>query len=310
MAAASDGDAERSIFAAAMPLLFVFLWSTGFISAKLALPHAGPFTTLALRFALTFALLLPALIFFHAPWPNSFAETGHIAVAGLLMQGSLACMFYAMSTGMPAAIAALIGGLQPVLTGVLAGPLLGERVTAHQWLGLLLGLGGVVLVLWERLNFAGADPYGITAAFAGLLMMTCGTFYQKAYCAGMRLRSGSAIQFLAVALIMVPLALAAEGGKVDWTPQFLAALGWMVVGLSIGAMMILWLLIRQGAAAKVASLFYLTPPVTAVLAWFAFGERLSMIALMGMAVTALGVALVTMGARLPSQPSEQGLPPE
>jgi drug/metabolite transporter (DMT)-like permease len=204
----------------------------------------------------------------------------------------LGCVFAAIHFGMPAGLSALVVSAQPLLTAALVGPLLGERVTPRQWLGFVLGLAGVALVVGHKVDFAGTELLGLVFCLAGLAAITVGTIYQKKHGGGMDLRSGSVIQFAASAVAMAPLALAFEGMRVEWTGEFVLALGWLCVVLSIGAITLLFLLIRQGAAGKVASLFYLVPPVTALMAWPLFGETLGLFGVVGMAVAAVGVALV------------------
>ncbi len=288
-----DPRRERAWIAAA-PVLFVLLWSTGFIGAKLGLPHAEPFTFLLWRFVIVTALMAAVSVATRAPWPDTWAQAGRIAVTGLLVQGTyLGGIFASIHAGLPAAVAALIGGLQPLLTAIAAGPFLGERVTGRQWAGLVLGLGGVTLVLGDRITLEGTGLAGIAFAFVALFGITAGTLYQKRHGEGMDLRTGSVIQFAACIVPAAVLAVWLETMEVAWTGEFVFALAWLVLALSLGAISLLMLLIRRGAAAKVASLFYLVPPVTAVLAYFIFGETLSVVALGGMAVAVVGVALVT-----------------
>lgn len=228
-----------------------------------------------------------------APWPRSRTETGHIAVAGLLVHaGYLAGVFGAIHQGVAAGVMALIAGLQPVLTAIAAGPLLGERVRARQWLGLALGLVGVALVVQHRLRLDGASIAGYLLAAMALASITVGTVYQKRFCSHMDLRSGGVIQFASAALAMAVCAPFFETMVVHWTPQFIAALAWLVLVLSLGAITLLYLLIRRGAASRVSSLFYLVPPTTALMAYFLFGERLTGLALAGMVLTVIGVGLV------------------
>ncbi len=202
-------------------------------------------------------------------------------------------VFSAIAAGVPAGIAALIVGLQPLLTAAVAPAYLGEKVTRRQWLGFALGFAGVVLVVTNKLSLRPADVAGTGWAVAALAGMTAGTLYQKRHGASMHLCTGSAIQFAAVALVYIPIALTSETMRVEWTGGFVFALGWLVLVLSIGAISLLYLLIRRGAAARIASLFYLTPAVTAALAWLFFDETLGPLAIAGMALAAIGVALVT-----------------
>jgi drug/metabolite transporter (DMT)-like permease len=280
-----------------VPALFVVLWSTGFIGAGLGLPHAGPLTFLALRFGLAAGLLVLVALATRAPWPRRPAEMGHYAAAGLLVHGVyLGGVYVGISLGVEAGVSALIVGLQPLLTAALAGALLGERVTPRQWAGLGLGLLGVALVLARRLGHGAGDALGGLACAVALLGITAGTLYQKRYCVGMDLRTGSAVQFAAAGLATGLLALLVEDTRVAWTAEFVFALLWLVLVLSLGAVSLLYVLIRRGAAARVASLFFLVPPCTALMAWPLFGETLGPVALIGMALTAAGVALASRGA--------------
>lgn len=279
-----------------VPALFVVLWSTGFIGARLGLPHAGPLTFLALRYALAAGLLALVALATRAPWPRRPAEIGHYAVAGLLVHGVyLGGVFVGISLGVEAGVSALIVGLQPLLTAAFAGILLGERVAPRQWAGLGLGLLGVALVLAPKLGRGPGDALGALACVAALFGITAGTLYQKRHGAGMDLRTGSVVQFTAAGLATAPLALLFEDTGVEWTGEFVFALLWLVLVLSLGAVSLLYVLIRRGAAARVASLFFLVPPCTALIAWPLFGEALGPMALAGMALTAVGVALASRG---------------
>jgi len=276
-----------------MPGAFVFLWSTGFIGAKFGLPYAEPATFLVIRFALVVALILPLALALRAPWPGSGGQILHIGAAGMLLHGGyLGGVFAAIHLGMSAGLAALIVGLQPLLTAFAAAPVLRESVSARQWSGLALGLGGVGLVVLDKITLAGLSGASVAMAVVALASITAGTLYQKRYCGAFDLRTGSVVQFVAAALFMAPFAMAFETREIRWTGEFVFALAWLAVVLSLGAISLLTLLIRRGAATRVASLFYLVPPVTALIAYFFFGERLSGTALAGMAVAVAGVALV------------------
>jgi len=278
--------------------MFVLLWSTGFIGARLGLPHAGPLTFLALRYVLAAVLLVLVAQFTRAPWPRSRREIGHYAVAGLLVHGIyLGGVFVGISLGVEAGVAALIVGLQPLLTAAFAGMLLRERVSPRQWAGLALGFIGVALVLERKLGLGPGDAAGSLACVAALLAITLGTLYQKRYCAGMDLRTGGVVQLAAAGLFTAPFAFLFEDLHVEWAGEFVFALLWLVLVLSLGAVTLLYMLIRAGASAKVASLFFLVPPVTALMAWPLFGETLSWTALLGMALTAIGVAAARTTAR-------------
>jgi drug/metabolite transporter (DMT)-like permease len=278
-----------------VPLFFVFLWSTGFIAAKYGLPYAPPLSFLILRCLGAVLVLLPLVLASGASWPRG--RILHVAVAGLLLQaGYLGGVWSAIKIGMPAGLSALIVGLQPILTAF-AAPLVGERVTPRQWLGLLLGLGGVALVVYARINLNGLSPAAIGFCVLALLSITTGTLYQKRFCPQFDLRTGTLIQFAASALLMLPFAVALEDfgpmlANVHWTPQFIGALLWSILALSIGAIFLLFRLISRNDATRVTSLLYLTPPTTAVMAWLMFGEALSPLGLVGMAVAVTGVAFV------------------
>ncbi|MFY7867175.1 DMT family transporter [Roseateles sp.] len=278
------------------PWLFVALWSTGFIGAKYGLPDAEPLTFLSLRYALVLLLMGAIVVWTRAPWPQRGRAWFHIAVSGLLVHGVyLGGVFTAIAHGLPAGITALLVGLQPLLTALGAGLFLGERVRPTQWLGLALGLVGVSLVLAHKVaaGLSGAAlALMLLPAFLALLGITAGTLYQKRFCPSFDLRTGSLIQFLPC-LLMTALAawLGGETLQVQWTGAFVFALAWLVLVLSLGAVSLLNVLIRQGSAIHVASLFYLVPPTTAVFAWALFDETLTGLALLGMAVTVFGVWL-------------------
>jgi drug/metabolite transporter (DMT)-like permease len=284
----------------------VLIWSTGFIGARYGMPYAEPATFLTLRFAATLLVMVPAAWLMRVRMPSA-RLTGHLAVAGLLIQGGyLLGVFEAIRHGLAAAVAALIVGLQPVLTAV-AGTLVRERLSKAQWLGLGLGFLGVALVVGERLSLAGASPLSIGMAVMALLSITGGTLYQKWFCPRFDLRAGSVVQFAAALLLVVPVALFAESRRIEWSPSLVGALVWSVLALSVGAISLLFLLLRRDAASRVASLMYLTPAVTALLAWVLFGEAISGLMGVGMVVTALGVASMSRGtARTTETPARAG----
>jgi drug/metabolite transporter (DMT)-like permease len=284
---------NRSSPLALMPGLFVLLWSTGFIGGKLGLPYAEPMTFLVLRFSLVTALMLVVSFATRASWPRRWSEAGHIAVVGLLLQGGyLGGVFIGIAAGVSAGLSALIVGIQPALTAALAGALLGEPVTLKQWLGLGLGLIGVFLVAASKIELGGTQLFGVAVTVLALFGITLGTLYQKRFCGGMDLRSGTVIQNAVAALLMLCGAAAFENFHVEWHGRFVFALTWLCLVLSVGATLLLFALLRYGAAARVASLFYLVPPVTALMAYLFFGETLGAMALFGMAVAVAGVALV------------------
>jgi drug/metabolite transporter (DMT)-like permease len=275
------------------PGLFVLLWSTGFIGAKFGLPYAPPLTFLCLRYAIVMALLALAALAFRAPWPRSRREILDLALVGTLVHGAyLGGVFLAINHGLPAGVTALVTGLQPLLTAAAAAVFLKERIRPLQWLGLALGLPGVALVVWNKVDLA-AGLGGLPFAVFAVLSISAGTLYQKRHCHAMDLRSGAVVQFIAALVVTLPLALLTETRSVEWTGSFVFALGWLVLVLSLGAITLLYRLIRLGSAAKVASLFYLVPPTTAIMAFLLFGETLPPVALVGMGLTVVGVALAT-----------------
>jgi drug/metabolite transporter (DMT)-like permease len=274
-----------------VPALFVVLWSTGFIGAKLGLPYAEPFTFLELRFLLVIALLLPLCWLTGAPWPSGRRAIQMAVSGGLLQAGYLGGVFASVHHGMPAGVSALVTGMQPVLTAILGGWLLRERVTPRQWLGLTLGFAGVLLVVWDRIRLDGLGVLAVSLSVFALFSITLGTLWQKRHGAGVDLRTGAAIQFMAAAVILAPFTLL-ESRQVEWSGEFVFALGWLVVVLSLGAIFLLLNLIRKGRATQVSSLFYLVPPTTALIAWPLFGETYSLAAAAGMGLAMLAVWLV------------------
>ncbi len=284
------------------PPLFVGIWSTGFIVARLVAPHADPLTFLACRMALSALAFASIAAVAHAPWPRGLRGWRDALVAGVLMQGCyLGGVFWSVRHGLPAGISALIAGLQPLLTALLAFPLLGERVGLRRWAGIALGFAGALIVLEPqlRLGAAGTGLSGRTLALPLLasgvatLGITLGTIWQKRTASTADLRTNAAVQFIGAALVIAPAAALTESGRFDGSWQAWAGLAWAVLGLSLGAISLLLLLIRRGAVAGVASLFYLVPPVVAVLAFALFGERLSALQVAGMAVAASGVAVAS-----------------
>jgi drug/metabolite transporter (DMT)-like permease len=280
-----------------VPALFVVLWATGFIGARYAMPHAEPFTFLAVRFAITFGLL-GILVLIWKSRRLSARDAAHAVMAGALMHGVyLGGVFWAIDNGMPAGLSALIVGLQPLITAVLAGVSLGDRVLPRHWAGLAVGFVGVAIVLWPKLGAASADVTGatLTACLFAVLAMSAGTIWQKRFVSAGDLVTGTMWQYLGGAIPMIALSFAFETRSFTLNAELVFAMLWLVLVLSVGAIFLLMFLIREGAIAKVASLFYLVPAVTAVLAWVLFGESLSALQLFGMAVTTAGVGLATQG---------------
>jgi len=275
----------------AFPFLFVLLWSTGFIAAKYGLAYAPPLTFLLYRFVLVVVLMGIVAVATRAVWPATLKEVGHVAVSAWLVHGIyLGGVLSAIAGGMSAGMAAMLVGLQPILTVLLARGWLGERVVPRQWLGLALGLAGVWLVVRHKVELT-VDSAGLIAIALALVGISVGTLYQKRYCSRVDLRCGAVIQFAACALAYLPIVLLFEHAPVRWTPQFAFALGWAVVVLSVGAVSLLYWLLRHGAASNVAGLFFLVPAVTAIMAWLMFGEKLDAVAVAGMVLISVGVAL-------------------
>ena len=296
---AAPAPARDSLFVAAMPWLFVLIWSTGFIVAKYGMSYAEPITFLFLRFVGVLVCLLPLVWLARVPLPRragthdvDWTMIGHLAVAGVLMQwGYLAGVWAAVKLGMPAGMTALIVGMQPILTALYVS-MRGERVTGRQWLGLLCGIAGVGLVVANKLHLAGVGVTTLALCVGALLSITIGTLYQKRHCPVFDLRMGACIQFGASALLCLPFMFLFETREVHWTAQMIGSLVWSVLALSIGAIFLLFALIRRSAATSVTSLLYLTPPTTAVMAWLMFGEAFSLIGALGMLVGVIGVAFV------------------
>jgi len=283
--------AGSGIPASAAPILFVLLWSSGFIGAKFGLPYAEPMTLLAIRMTAVVALLGLLILATRPAWPSG-AGAWHSVVVGLLMHGCyLGGVFVAIDHRLPTGLAALVVSLQPILTATMASRLLGERVATRQWIGLLLGVAGVYLVVQSRTvgDTSAAAWIAITVALIGI---TVGTLYQKRFGAGIDWRTGFLFQYAGAGSVFGLGAFLFESRTVQWSPELLLALGWLIFVLSFGAVWLLYFLIKRSAAARVVSLFYLTPPVTAVLAWALFDERLAALSLAGMAVCVAGVFLV------------------
>ena len=279
------------------PLLFVFLWSTGFIGAKYGLPYAEPLSFLLVRYGFVIGLMLLIALATRAPWPDDPRQWLHIGVSGILVHAVyLGGVFVAIKHGLPAGVTALVVGMQPLLTALGAGWLLGEQVAGRQWGGLALGFVGVGLVVSGKFGDVGLGPMLIPALVA-LLGITAGTLYQKRFCARFDLRTGSVIQFVPTAIVTAIAIALFEDFRIEWTGDFIFALGWLVLVLSLGAISLLNLLIRSGSAVNVASLFYLTPLSTALIAWVIFGEKLTLTATVGMALAVSGVYLVARPAK-------------
>jgi drug/metabolite transporter (DMT)-like permease len=284
---------------AAAPVLFVLLWSTGFIGARFGLPYIEPLTFLAVRMAFVVLIMAAIAIISRAKVPDA-REARHALVAGSLVHGLyLGGVFTAISQGVPAGISALIPGLQPILTSTIANRFMGERVTLIQWLGLALGLLGVVLVLHDREIMLAGSPLGWIASFLSLIGITLGTLYQKRYCGAIDWRTGNLVQYVGAFALFALGAFAFETRAIHWSGELIFAIAWLVLVLSIAAVGLMYWLIRRSAATGFASLFYLVPAVTALFAFLLFGERLDSVSIFGMAICAGGVVLANRGAAKP-----------
>jgi drug/metabolite transporter (DMT)-like permease len=287
---------EFDNFAArAAPAIFVLLWSTGFVATKYVVNNADPLTYLAIRMALVVGIMAVVAAIARPKWPDRVG-IAHSVVAGILVHGFyLGGTAIAIAHSIPAGLSALIPGLQPILTSTLANRWLGERVTPLQWTGLLLGVAGVLLILHDR-PMSGEAGWGWLASGVSLVSITLGTLYQRRYCGKIDWRAGNLVQYVGVTIFFTVTAWLFENNVVHWTSEFVLALGWLVVVLSIGSIGVLYWLIRRSAATAVASLFYLVPAVTAVMAYILFGEWLDRIAIVGMIACAAAVFLVNRRA--------------
>jgi drug/metabolite transporter (DMT)-like permease len=284
-----------------MPAVFVLIWSTGFVVARLGMPHAPPMTFLSWRYALSIVGLVAWAAWSAAKWPSSRSQWLHLSITGVLLQaGYLGGVWSAVRMGLSAGTVALIVALQPVLTAIFLEWSGGRgRVRPVQWVGLALGLAGVLLVVWDKLGLGEAGTVNLSLAVVALLSITAGTLYQKAKVGAVDVRTAGAVQMMAALVVTLPLAFFETSGM-DWHPDLIAALAWSVLALTMGASSLLYLLIQRGASMKVAGLFYLVPPCTALMAWALFDEPLTLWLLMGLVLTALGVALVQRSAQPPA----------
>ncbi|MEE2997659.1 MAG: DMT family transporter [Pseudomonadota bacterium] len=270
----------------------MFLWASGFIAAKYGLPYAEPFTLMAARFVVGAMILVPACFVLKASWPKTLRETAHILVAGFGVQTVyLIGVYYGIWLGISTGVTALVVGLQPLLTGVLAGFVLRETVTPRNWGGLALGFMGLGLVVWDRVAAPTDAIWGLMMLMLGLAGITLGTLYQKKYCGPFDVRSGVALQNVLSCIVMIVLAVTFESMVIEWTSEFVFAVVWSAVGLSVFAICLYYWLVQRGAAARITSLIYLSPPTTAVMGWGIFGETLSWQGILGMVVVMAGVAM-------------------
>jgi len=278
------------------PVLFVLIWSTGWISARYAAPYADPLTFLSVRYACAGAILAALAVTAGAVWPRGPAAR-HAAMSGVLLHAIyLGGVWWAISRGLPAGISGLIAAVQPILTALLAPALVGEKITRRHWAGIVLGFAGIVLVLWPKL--ASLSGPSLTAALEPLainviamISVTLGTFYQKKFVQTGDLRTVTTLQYAGALAVTLPVAFLTEPMRIEWNTVMVLNLGWSVLALSIGAIGLLLVLIREGAVSRAATLIYLVPPSVAIEAYLLFGETMSLIQVVGMAITALGVAM-------------------
>ena len=298
----TDND-RQDLLVRAMPGIFVVIWATGFIVARYGMPHAPPMKFLAMRYGLSMACFLVWALVARAAWPVGRGQWGHLAVTGILMHaGYLGGVWAAVKDGMGAGLAALLVGLQPVLTAFWVSGR-GGQVGRRQWMGLALGLAGLLLVVWQKLGLGEVHARNLLFAAVALFSITAGTLYQKRFVRPCDVRTANLVQLAAALVVTLPLALA-EGEAMRWTTasgqanlELAGAMAWSVLGLTLGGSSLLYLLIQRGAATTVTSLMYLVPPTTALMAWVLFGEPITTLIVAGVALTAVGVSLVVRPAR-------------
>ena len=316
MSAAGGTTSARDRLVQAMPPVFVLIWSTGFIVARYGMPYAPPISFLSLRYALSVLSFGVWIALSRAAWPRGRAQWLHLAVSGVLMHaGYLGGVWAAVKSGMGAGTIALLVGLQPVLTAVWVSAMStssdGEsRVSSRQWLGLALGLSGLLLVVWRKLGAGELTAWNLSLAAFSLLCITAGTLYQKRFVAPCDVRTANTVQLLAALAVSLPIALL-EQEPIVFHPHLIGAMAWSVIGLTLGGSSLLYLLIQRGAATRVTSLLYLVPPTTALMAWALFGESITPAMVLGMALTAVGVALVVRSpvpASAPAAPATAASP--
>ena len=300
-----NGGRASGAWVRAIPVVFVLIWSTGFIVARFGMPHAPPLSFLSVRYALSIACFLPWIVWAKVAWPSSRLQMGHLAVTGILMHaGYLGGVWVAVKAGMGSGLSSLIVGFQPVLTALwLAYSLrIADQggVSRRQWLGLWLGFAGLLMVVWRKLTLGTpldhVTPANMAFAVTALLSITVGTLYQKRFVQACDVRSANTVQLFAAFVVTLPLALM-ETESMRWNAELLGAMAWSVLGLTLGGSSLLYMLIQRGAAASVTSLMYLVPPTTAMMAWLLFGETITLATLLGTALTALGVSLVVRTSR-------------
>jgi drug/metabolite transporter (DMT)-like permease len=290
-----NSDSQRDALVRAMPIVFVLIWSTGFIVARFGMPYAPPMKFLALRYFFSITCFAIWAFAAGAAVPTNRQQLKHLAITGVLMHGGyLGGVWAAVRLGMGAGLVALLVGLQPVLTAVWVSSR-GGAVSLRQWLGLALGFGGLALVVWQKLGAGEIHALNFVLAAGALLSITAGTLYQKRFVEPCDVRTASLVQLCAAFVVTIPLALM-ETDAMHWNAQLAGAMAWSVLGLTLGGSSLLYLLIQKGAATSVTSLMYLVPPCTAVMAWLLFGEPFTVFIVAGMALTAVGVSLVVRQA--------------
>jgi drug/metabolite transporter (DMT)-like permease len=296
---------STSTWVRAMPAVFVLIWSTGFIVARFGMPHAPPFSFLGVRYALSIFCFSIWIYFAKVKWPQTRQEYLHLGITGILMHaGYLGGVWAAVKAGMGSGLAALIVGFQPVLTAIWLssqGSSSENKVSQRQWMGLILGFCGLLLVVWRKLTQGSALDHvnlvNLSFVLTALLSITLGTLYQKSFVKPCDVRSANTVQLLAALLVTAPLAFY-ETEDILWNTELWGAMAWSVLGLTLGGSSLLYILIQKGAAASVTSLMYLVPPCTALLAWFLFDEPITFVTLLGIALTALGVSLVVRAPKI------------
>lgn len=288
----------RPLWLITAPVVFLLLWSGGFAVAKIGLNHAGPLTILALRYVILVAVLLPLALILRVPMPPTWRGWADVAVVGFCIQVVyfVAC-YVAFKAGVSAGGVAIIVCLQPILVALIAPRMVGERVSLWGWIGLALGLGGAAIVISSRGAIAAAGLFGLSCAAIGLFGMTVGTLWEKRFGKSHHPVAANLIQYAVGAVVTLPLAYASEDMAIRWNGEFVAVMAYLVIGNSIIALGLLLAMIRAGEVSRVSALFYLVPPLSALIAWPLLGEQLAPLAWVGMGVAALGVALVSRKAR-------------
>lgn len=281
------------------PILFVFLWATGFIGAGLSMPYAEPFSFMTVRFLLAASILGCWALLTKSVWPKGKTFLHSIITGCLIHGGYLSGVFWAVHQGLPAGMSGLVAGLQPMITAIMAALILGERVHPKQMAGLLIGFIGVSLVIWPKFSFdnAGVNPVTLGAALFAVLSISLGTVWQKRFGSKTDLKAGTTVQYIGAGIITAIAAYFFETGAFILSPQLVFAMTWLVLAISVGAILALMVMIKEGAVSKVASLFYLVPATAAIMAYFLFGESLEGLQIAGMVVTTIGVALTVMGKK-------------